>query len=175
MLKWIGRALISLKLLFIGLENIFSEPLTIVSHVHNELQSSKPTVKPLSCAAPLPQSFISVMERAGAHPICKLISEMQFNWGPPETSSSPLYVKHSPSKVNVKLLGPNGLVKSDKVRLGLYGMKPDYGYGIRTHAAKKIYTMLSGEVNWKFCDAPSTPHLPGERSYRSINDATSMR
>ena len=145
-----------------------------MSHVHNALQSSKPTVKPLSCAAPLPQSFISVMERAGAHPICKLITEMQFNWAPPETSSSPLYVKHSTSKVHVELLEPNGLVKSDKVRLSPYGVKPDTGYGIKTHAAEKIYIMFSGEVNWKLCDAPYTPHLPSERSYCSINDTTSM-
>ena len=64
---------------------------------------------------------------------------MQFKWGPPATPNGPLDIKHSISKVHVELLGPNGLVKSDKVRLSPYGMKPDSGYGIRTHAAEKIY------------------------------------
>ena len=105
------------------------------------------------------------MERADANPICKLITEMQFNWAPPQTSSNPLYIKHSISKVHVELLGPNGLIKSDKVRLGLYGMKPGAEYGIRTHAAEEISIMLAGDVDWKCCDATYAPHLPGERSH----------
>ena len=155
----------SLKLLFTELEKIFSGPLTIESQVRSALQSSKATFGPQSCRAPLPQAFINVMERADANPICKLITEMQFNWAPPQTSSDPLYIKHSISKVHVELLGPNGLVKSDRVRLDLFGMKPDSEYGIRTHAAEEIYIMLAGDVDWKRCDAPYAIHLPGERSY----------
>ena len=158
-------ALMSFKVLFTELENIFSGPLAIESHVRHALQSSKTNVKPQSCPAPLPQSFINVMERADANPICKLITEMQFHWAPPETSSDPLYIKHSISKVHVELLGPNGLVKSDRVRLGLFGMKPDSEYGIRKHAAEEIYIMLAGDVDWKRRDAPYAIHLPGERSY----------
>ena len=155
----------SLKLLFTALENIFVGPLTIESHVRNPLQSSKATVEPQSFPVPLPQSSINVMERTNANLICKLITEMQFNWAPPETSSDPLYIRHSISKVHVELLGPNGLVKSDKVRLGLYGMKPGAEYGIRTHAAEEIYIMLAGDVDGKRCEATYAPHLTGEQSY----------
>ena len=154
-----------LKQLFTELEKIFSGPLTIESQVRSALQSSKATFGPQSCRAPLPQAFINVMERADANPICKLITEMQFNWAPPQTSSHPLYIKHSISKVHVELLGPNGLIKSDEVRLGLYDMKPGAEYGIRTHAAEEIYIMLAGDVDWKCCDATYAPHLPGERSH----------
>ena len=87
------------------------------------------------------------MERADANPICKLIIEMQFKCGPPETSNGPLYIKHSISKVHVELLGPNGLVKSDKDRLALYGMKPGAEYEIRTHVAEEIYIILAGDVD----------------------------
>ena len=72
---------------------------------------------------------------------------MQFNWPPPETSNDPLYIKHSISKVHVELLGPNGLVKSDKVRLALYGMKPGAEYEIRTHVAEEIYIIPAGDVD----------------------------
>ena len=72
---------------------------------------------------------------------------MQFKWGPPGTPNGPLDIKHSISKVHVELLGPNGLVKSDKVRLGLYGMKPSAEYEIRTHAEEKIYIILTGDVD----------------------------
>jgi len=97
-----------LKLLFTELENIFSGPLTIEPQVRNALQSSKTAVKPQIFPALLPQCVINVMERADANPICKLITEMQFHWGPPETSNDPIYIKHSTSKVHVELLGPNG-------------------------------------------------------------------
>ena len=140
----------------------FSGPLTIESQVRSALQSSKTTFEPQSYPAPLPQAFINVMERADANPICKLITEMQFNWAPPQTSSDPLYIKHSISKVHVELLGPNGLVKSNKVRLGLYGMKPGAEYGIRTRAAEEIYKMLFGDVDWKRSNVPYPLHLPGE-------------
>ncbi len=90
---------------------------------------------------------------------------MQFKWGPPATPNGPLDIKHSISKVHVELLGPNGLVKSDKVCFGLYGIKPGAEYRIRTHAAEEIYIMLAGDVDWKHCDAPYEINLPGERSY----------
>ena len=88
------------------------------------------------------------------------------NWAPPETSNDTLYIKHSISKVHVELLGPNGLVKSDKVCFGLYGIKPGAEYRIRTHAAEEIYIMLAGDVDWKLYSAPYALHLPGERSYQ---------
>jgi len=72
---------------------------------------------------------------------------MQFKWGPPNIPNSPLDIKHSISKVHVELLGPNGLVKSDKVSLGLYGMKPSAEYEIRTHAAEEISIILAGDVD----------------------------
>ena len=162
----------SLKLLFTELENIFSGPLAIESHVRRALQSSKTNVEPQSCPAPLPQSFINVMERADANPICKLITEMQFHWATPKTSSGPLYIKHSISKVHIELLGPNELVKSEKVRLGLYGMKPGSEYGIRTHAAEEIYIMLAGDVDWKRCEAHLCTTPNGRTVISSINDAT---
>ena len=72
---------------------------------------------------------------------------MQFNWGPPKTSNDPLYIKHNISKVHVELLEPNGLVKSDKVRLALYGMKSGAEYEIRTHLAEEIYIIPAGDVD----------------------------
>ena len=65
------------------------------------------------------------MARSDANPVRKIISELPFNWVPPQTSSDQVYVEHSKSKVHIELLGPSGLVKSNQVRLGLYGMKPN--------------------------------------------------
>ena len=90
---------------------------------------------------------------------------MQFKWGSPETPNGPIYIKHSISKVHVEFLGPNGLVKSDKVRLGLYGMEPGVECGIRKHSAKEIYIMLADDVDWKRSNALYAPNLQDKRSY----------
>ena len=154
-----------LKPLFTELESVFSGTEAIESHVSCALQNAKADVELPSNAAQLPEPFIEVMARTDAHPICKLIAEIPFNWVPPQISSNPLYFKHSISKVHVELLGPSGLVKSNKVRLGLYGMMPNAEYGLRTHLAEEIYIMLAGTVDWKRSQAPYKRHFPGDRSY----------
>ena len=50
-------------------------------------------------------------------------------------------------KGHVEFLGPNGLVKSDKVCLALYGMEPDAEYEIRTYVAEEIYIIPAGDVD----------------------------
>ena len=154
-----------LKPLFVELESVFSEFEGIDSHVRNALKNAQTEVAFPSSTAPLPQPFIDVMIGIDAHPICKLIAEMPFNWAPPQTSSDPLYAKHSILKVHVELLGPSGLVNSDEVRLGLYGMMPNAEYGLRTHEAEEVYIMLAGVVDWKLSNAPYKSHFSGDRSY----------
>ena len=122
----------------IEIEKTVRRELTGVSHAHFSTKQ---------CALPAP--IVSVMQQADAHPLCDDIIEMPFDWRPPETSKSPLYANHSVFKSHVELVGPDGLVKSESVRLGLYGMLPHSEYGVRTHPAEEIYIMLAGECFWK--------------------------
>ena len=85
--------------------------------------------------------------------------------GTPETSKSPLYAKHRIFKSHVELVGPDGLVKSESVRLGLYGMPPEPEYGIRTHPTEEISFMLAGECFWKRDDEPYRCEKPNCRAY----------
>jgi len=153
-----------LKPLFVELDSIFSGLEGIDSHVCNALKNAQTEVAFPSSTAPLSQPFIDVMIGIDAHPICKLIAEMPFNWAPPQTSSDPLYAKHSISKVHVELLGPSGLVNSDEVRLGLYGMMPNAEY-VCEHTKQRVYIMLAGVVDWKLSNAPYKSHFSGDRSY----------
>ena len=105
------------------------------------------------------------MRQSYAHPLCGDIIEMPLDWRPPETSKSPLYAKHSIFKSHVELVGPDGLVKSESIRLGLYGMLPNSEYGIRTHPAEEMYILLAGECFWKRGDAPYCCERPTGRSY----------
>ena len=115
--------------------------------------------------APLDQVFLDVMAKADAHPICRLIASMPFNWIPPQTSQDPLYQEHSSFKAHVELIGPTGLVPSSSIRMGLYGMRPHSEYGIRTHPAEETYIMLAGHALWMRGDAPYEGLVTGQRSY----------
>jgi hypothetical protein len=68
-------------------------------------------------------------------------------------------------KVHVELLGPDGLVRSDVVRLGVYGILPNSEYGLRTHPAEEVFVMLAGHADWKRGSLDFTPSGVGERSY----------
>ncbi len=96
----------------------------------------------------LPKPFLDVMTKENAIPVCADILKVPFAWVPPKTSDDPLYTAHSHSKVHVELLGPQGIIKSKFVRLGLYGILPDSEYGIRTHPAEELFIMLAGQAEW---------------------------
>ena len=113
----------------------------------------------------LPSEILEVMRRGDADPICDLIARYAFEWRPPSTSDSAAYIEDSIAKSHVELIGPNGFISSDRLRIGLYGMLPHSAYGVRTHAAEEVYIMLAGEVFWQRDEGGFSAHLPGSRSY----------
>lgn len=129
------------------------------------LLEAAPEAKWNGSGVPLPASVLSVMRETNAHPCCEIIAATGLQWAPPTTSPDPTYTAHSLAKVHVELLGPTGLVPSDTVRIGLYGMLPHAEYGIRTHPAEEIYIMLAGQADWLRGDAPYITHQSGERSH----------
>ena len=154
-----------LKSLFTELADLFSGPQSIEAHAREALLEAQFDLVPPKDTNLLAKPFLEVMARVDALPICDLIAKLPFNWAPPQTSHDPLYIKHSEAKAHVELLGPGGLVKSDRVRFGLYGMLPNAEYGNRTHPAEETYIILAGDSYWKHDNAPYSLLLPGERSY----------
>ena len=155
---------ISLKSFLLNLADVFDGDMEIEKTARRELRkTSQANFSTEQCALPAP--ILSVMQQSDAHPLCGDIVEMPLDWRPPETSKSPLYAKHSIFKSHVELVETDGLVKSESIRLGLYGMLPNSEYGIRTHPAEEIYIMLAGECFWKRGDAPYCCERPNGRSY----------
>lgn len=154
-----------LKALFEAVAQALDGPLDIEGHGREALLRAEPPDAVTNGNTALPASVLEQMQAPGAHPVCALIAKTPLPWAPPGTSSDPKYIADSLAKVHVELLGPGGLVKSDQVRLGLYGMLPNAEYGIRTHPAEEIYVMLAGEVDWIRGDNPYQSHGPNERSY----------
>ena len=154
----------SLKSFLLNLADVFDGDIEIEKTARRELHKvSQAKFSTKQC--PLPAPILSVLQQPDAHPLCDDIIGMPFDWRPPETSNSPLYTKHSIFKSHVELVGPDGLVKSKALRLGLYGMLPNSEYGVRTHPAEEIYIMLAGECYWKRGDAPYCCKRSNDRSY----------
>ncbi|MDD9922612.1 MAG: dimethylsulfonioproprionate lyase family protein [Boseongicola sp.] len=154
-----------LRTLFDELAAVFDGKLAIETAAREMLLSAESEYVPPADSAPLPSEVLKAMSASDAHPVCRTIASIPFVWTPPTTSLDPLYVEHSKAKVHVELIGPGGLVPSDQIRLGLYGMLPNAEYGIRTHPAEEIYVMLAGQSFWIRGDAPYIPLGPGERSH----------
>ena len=155
---------VRLKSFLVNLADVFDGDIEIEKTARGELRKvSQAKFSTKQC--PLPAPILSVLQQPDAHPLCGDIIGMPFDWRPPETSNSPLYTKHSIFKSHVELVGPDGLVKSKALRLGLYGMLPNSEYGVRTHPAEEIYIMLAGECYWKRGDAPYCCERSNGRSY----------
>ena len=116
-------------------------------------------------STPLAKPFFDVMTKEDAIPICADILKVPFAWVAPKTSDDPLYTAHSHSKVHVELLGPQGIIKSKFVRLGLYGILPNSEYGIRTHPAEELFIMLAGQAEWLRGAGEYESKRAGEYSY----------
>ena len=155
----------SLETIFRELQSVFLGPAEIERRALEALQNASFQDYKPGKSTPLPAEIINVMEEEQAHPICKSILKAELDWCPPKTSSDKLYVEHSKRKAHVEILGPNGLIKSDIVRIGLYGMLSQSEYGIRTHPAEEIYIALAGVSYWKRGNDKYKLLLPSERSY----------
>jgi len=116
-------------------------------------------------ATPLPREVLDVMSAPDAHPCCKLLAATPLPWAPPITSDDPDYLEVSTRKVLVELIGPEGLVKSDAIRMGVYGIQPGVEYGIRTHPADELFVMLAGRADWLMGDEDYAEYGPGVRRH----------
>jgi hypothetical protein len=154
-----------LQPLFNDLANVFDGPEAIESSAREALLAAAPNAEYSGDAIALSRPFLDVMSDANAHPVCKVIAQTPLQWTPPHTSNDAQYVAHSLPKVHVELVGPDGLAKSNAVRLGLYGILPNSEYGIRTHPAEEVFVMLAGQAYWKRGEEQYVIHGPGERSY----------
>ncbi len=151
--------------LFLDIADALNGPLAIEQFGASELRKSSDFAEYSAGHTTLESSMIEVLLQKDADPVCNTISEMNLLWQPPTTSNDPAYIAASKRKVHVELLGPKGLVQSDVIRLGLYGMYPNSDYGIRTHPAEEIFVMLAGEALWKRGSGDYLLHRAGERSH----------
>ena len=59
-----------------------------------------------------------------------------------------------------ELIGPNGLIISEEIRIGLLIMGPGLVYPAHQHPATEWYHVLSGTGQWAQASQPATPRTP---------------
>ncbi|MGI9350674.1 MAG: dimethylsulfonioproprionate lyase family protein [Rhizobiaceae bacterium] len=153
-----GQTASQLSELFTALADTLDGDLEIEKVGRSALLNAAEEEITATSGAPFSQPYLEIFKENDAHPVCQMITQANFDWVPPSTSDDPLYVAHSVAKAHVELVGPDGLAKSDEVRMGLYGMLPGHEYGLRTHLAEEVFVMLAGEADWK----------RGERNYEAL-------
>ena len=154
-----------LKPLFLALADALDGDLEIERFGAQELRLAAEFAYYEGETSPLKAPMLDVFAMPDVHSVCAEIANAKLLWEPPRTSSDPAYIAASIKKAHVELIGPDGIVKSGKIRMGLYGMYPNADYGIRTHPAEEVFVMLAGEAWWKRGDEDYICETAGKRSY----------
>ena len=63
--------------------------------------------------------------------------------------------------MHTRLVGPDGVFKSESFRFGTFLIAPDTVYPLHTHGAHETYIILSGQSRWWNSPAGYQPQTPG--------------
>jgi len=62
---------------------------------------------------------------------------------------------------SAELVGPDGILKSDSLRMGVFLQSPQTHYPSHSHAAEELYLVLAGTPLWQKDDGRFEPVSPG--------------
>ncbi|MEX0282327.1 MAG: dimethylsulfonioproprionate lyase family protein [Arenibacterium sp.] len=155
----------TLKTLFQDLANALDGSLPIEVQGREALLAASPPDEAPTASSPLSAEFLTVLTGKDASPLCAKIATTSLPWASPKTSEDPRYRQLGHTKTYVELIGPGGIVRDETIRLGLYGIRSNVEYGIRTHPAEELFVMLAGEADWKRGPLPYVTHRAGDRSH----------
>ena len=154
----------SLTALYLAVADALDGPLPIESAARQALLAHAEkavSVQP----SPLPPTMLDILKSKDAHPCCNAIAATPLPWASPQTSDDPRFVELGQQMSLVELVGPDGLAKSNQIRMGLYGMAPNVDYGVRTHPAEELFVLLAGKSEWLCGDEPFREYVPGARRH----------
>jgi quercetin dioxygenase-like cupin family protein len=74
-----------------------------------------------------------------------------------------------------QIVGPAGLLRSERLRLGLNLIAPGTDYPAHAHPAVETYLVVSGTALWRLGDQPPRVEPPGSLIFHPGGTAHSMR
>lgn len=75
----------------------------------------------------------------------------------------------------VEIVGPDGMIKEPRCRVGLFAMVPGVDYSVRTHAAEELFVQIAGEADWQQADRPYLKRGPGARMHHASYEPHATR
>jgi quercetin dioxygenase-like cupin family protein len=60
-----------------------------------------------------------------------------------------------------EIVGPDGFLDSEKIRIGLTLIAPDTHYPLHAHPALELYLVVAGTAAWQLGREPARPQPPG--------------
>ena len=154
-----------MKQFFRTLAGLCDLQVPIEQQAHEALLGADPPDRANGDPVPLSAAFKDILCAPDALPVAALILETPLPWSTPGVSDDPGYAALGQTKVHVDCIGPQGICRSDTLRVGLYGILPGVEYGLRTHPAEEVFIMIAGEALWQRGDAPYVKARPSERSH----------
>ncbi|KAB7610317.1 hypothetical protein F9L33_13500 [Amylibacter sp. SFDW26] len=110
---------------------------------------------------PANQALPGVVQSAlslNPHPICEKISKITslIDWHHSGLENGMITAEIAKRIATTELIGPDGMVYNDTVRVGLFVQSAGLDYVTRRHAAEETFIMLGGSGYWQADDSPKT-------------------
>lgn len=123
---------------------------------------------------PLLQHLKTTLEAPQAHPFGHEIVTRtnQMPWETMSRENASAEVKSG--LTYCRIVGPDGLIRSDNCRMGFYLQAPDMFYPSHSHNAEEIYFVLSGTALWQKDNAPFIEQTPGTLIHHLPNQPHTM-
>ncbi len=120
------------------------------------------------------QGLSSTLKTPNALPITRDIITMtdRLPWG--QLNSHPPPGALVTGRTFCQLVGPEGLIKDDTIRSGVYFQSPQTFYQSHWHNAEEIYLVLSGTAMWQKDKTPFELQSPGTLIHHLPNQPHAM-
>lgn len=108
------------------------------------------------------------------HELCDDLDELaaRLPWGEGEFNMPASFVGRF---AFVEIVGPEGLIADERIKLGLYLQSPNTYYPPHAHAAEELYLPLSGTALWQQGEGDFVPRAPGELIHHQSWESHAMQ
>lgn len=140
-----------------------------------KLETLPPCTLPQKPAPKPPLAALQVLpSQPGAHPCVEemMATLNDLSWQVMDTEIAPAGIKGG--HAFVEIVGPDGHLKDDTLRMGIYLQKPEVFYPAHFHNAEEVYFVLSGTALWQCGEEPFAPQKPGSLIHHLANQPHAM-
>lgn len=105
------------------------------------------------------------------HPLAEKIASLKglLDWHYSGLSDGRIREDIAKSMVTTELIGPDGMIFCEHVRVGLFAQSANVDYVTRIHAAEETFIILGGEADWKTGEGPVQTRTTGDIIHHPSN------